>query len=55
LSKAEIEQEIQSLLNEIDFSESELQSGYLDPGETFELKKQIKRMQKKVSEYQKLL
>jgi len=38
------EEEIEFLRNEIQSAESELEYGELDPGETFELKKQLKRM-----------
>ena len=41
---------ITDLREDIEMAKQELDCGYLDPGETFELKKQIRRMEKKLAE-----
>ena len=41
---------VTDLREDIEMAKQELECGYLDPGETFELKKQIKRMEKRLSE-----
>ena len=41
---------VADLKEDIEMAKQELECGYLDPGETFELKKQIRRMEKKLAE-----
>ena len=45
--------EISTLMEDIEMAKQEMDCGYLDPGETFELKKQIRRMEKRLAELQK--
>ena len=44
MSHEEIQEQINALSEDIEIAESEIESGYLDPGETFELKRRIRDM-----------
>lgn len=42
------QEELNTLQEDLDFALSELNSGYLDPGEEYELKRQIRNLEKKI-------
>ena len=51
----DIQDKINSIYDDIDMYENEIDCGYIDPGETYELKRRVRDMKSEVSELKSLL